>query len=310
VVKESLRQLCLWNNHGATNGTGVEWWNYVAEFMERCEDQGYFTDPNCIKDAYKHAKVDSNVIDRCMQDSGGTDLDNQNEKLDSELMSQEQRGVVIIPTAFVNGAAIRGSVMGGRVLTAICSSYSEGTTPAICSQCVSCPDPVVCESNGRCTNSSSSSNRSTSSSDIGVSMHTFASSMLLVIAGFAGSVMWQYKKTREDMRNEFREILAGYMLLEDNDMHMNTESPIFSSLGEVQAEMIDAMIPHSQLLLKVHLRRKQSLQNISHYSLSLCIRLKIFDCRTATCLNTFERECVDWNHIIHKSIKIKHIRFG
>lgn len=235
VVTESLRRLCIWNNYGASNGVGVEWWDYITEFMERCGDTEYFTDQACIKDVYKHSKVNGDLIERCMADSGGIEADVPNTKLDAELKSQEQRGVVVIPTAFVNGAAIRGSLTVGNIFTALCSGYSEGTTPAICAKCVSCPDTVGCVSKGRCSGSSSSSK----SSDSGVSSHTFASSMLLVIAVFAGLGVWHYKKTREDMREQVRGILAEYMPLEDNDVHhMNGGSPMAFARGGVTQSLI------------------------------------------------------------------------
>ena len=51
----------------------------------------------------------------------------------------------------------------------------------------------------------------------GVSTHTFAVSMMFVIALFSGLGFWHYKKTREDMRDQVRGILAEYMPLEDQE---------------------------------------------------------------------------------------------
>lgn len=232
VVAESLRRLCIWNNYGASNGVGLEWWDYVNEFMERCGEGEYFNDEACIKDAFKHAKVDYDTISRCMSDSGGLSSDQTNSKFDFELKSQEQRGVVVIPTAFVNGAAIRGALTTGNVFTAICSGYSEGTAPAVCSKCTNCPDVVGCVEKGKCTIGVSTS------SEEGVSTHTFAMSMLLVIAVFSGLGVWHYKKTREEMRDQVRGILAEYMPLEDNDAVMQNGSPMaFARGGAAQSLM-------------------------------------------------------------------------
>jgi hypothetical protein len=41
--------------------------------------------------------------------------------------------------------------------------------------------------------------------------------MLFVVALFSGLGVWHYKKTREDMRDQVRGILAEYMPLEDQD---------------------------------------------------------------------------------------------
>lgn len=111
VVRESLRRLCIWHNYGVSDGIGVKWWDYVAEFMKRCDSPDYFANQDCVKDAYKHAGVDGDLIARCMTDSGGLDTDTTNAKLEKEIQSQTQRGVVVIPTAFVNTAADRKSVV-------------------------------------------------------------------------------------------------------------------------------------------------------------------------------------------------------
>merc|ERR1712032_1333831 len=37
VVTESLRRICIWKNYGESDGVGKEWWDYVNEFMFRCD---------------------------------------------------------------------------------------------------------------------------------------------------------------------------------------------------------------------------------------------------------------------------------
>lgn len=213
VVRESLRRLCIWNHYGAEDGIGSVWWDYVAQFMERCSSADFFANEDCVKDAYKHAKVDGDKISRCMTDSGGLEKDTANAFLDIEINSQAQRGVVVVPTAFVNTAAIRGSLTVSNVFAAICSGFVQGTVPTICNQCSQCADPVDCiKSKGKC-----SSYRNAGDSKGSVSTHTFFSSMLFVIAVFGGLGAWHYKKTKEDMRDQVRGILAEYMPLEDQD---------------------------------------------------------------------------------------------
>jgi hypothetical protein len=216
VVKESLRRLCIWNHYGATDGIGIEWWNYVEEFSVRCSDSDYFSNDACIQDAYKHAGVDGDTIRRCMLDSGGTDTDTPNNKFDNEIQSQTQRGVVVIPTAYVNTAAIRGALTSTNVFTAICAGFSEGTKPDICLKCGNCPNAVSCVEQGKCTATYPDWNTAVPS-QAGVSTHTFASSMLFVICLFTGLGVWHYKRTREDMRDQVRGILAEYMPLEDHE---------------------------------------------------------------------------------------------
>jgi len=213
VVRESLRRLCIWNHYGAEDGVGSVWWDYVREFMERCSSADYFANEDCVKDAYKHAKVEGTLIDRCMQDSGGLEKDTANAFLDIEIGSQAQRGVVVVPTAFVNTAAIRGALTVGNVFSAICAGYVQGTVPQICTMCSQCSDAVGCVKNkGKC-----SAHHGDSSSKGGVSTHTFFTTMLFIIGVFGGLGAWHYKKTREDMREQVRGILAEYMPLEDQD---------------------------------------------------------------------------------------------
>jgi hypothetical protein len=210
VVRESLRRLCVWNMYGSANGIGKEWWKYMQQFEMRCSDPQYFADEACIKDTYKNAKVDGPAVERCMEDSGGTTKDQTNSKLQYELSAQEQRGVVVIPTAFVNSAAIRGALNVNNIFTAICSGYVDGTTPQACGACAGCQDPIACVKKGRCQSGGGGSSG-------GVSSGFFAFSMLTVVAVFTAMGAYQYQRTREQMRNEVRGILAEYMPLDDND---------------------------------------------------------------------------------------------
>jgi hypothetical protein len=150
IVKESLRRLCIWSKYGATDGIGIKFWDYVTEFLDRCSSNDYFNDADCIKDAYKHAKIEGKDIERCMIDSGGTDSDTPNAKLDMEISLQAQRGVVIMPTAFVNNAVIRGALSVGNMFRAICSGYSEGSLPEVCQKCSGCQDVSKCAEKGYC----------------------------------------------------------------------------------------------------------------------------------------------------------------
>jgi len=214
VVKESLRRLCIWNHYGAVDGVGSKWWDYVAIFLERCNSPDYFMNQDCVDDAYRHADIDKDKVERCMQDSGGLERDNANAFLDNEIAAQTQRGVVIVPTAFVNNAAIRGALTPGNIFSAICAGYLSGTTPGVCAMCASCAEPEEClKSGGMCMNR----NVLIPTSSGGVSTHTFTFTMLFVISVFTGLGIWHYKKTKEEMRDQVRGILAEYMPLEDQE---------------------------------------------------------------------------------------------
>jgi PA domain len=234
VVREALRRLCIWNMYGSVNGIGTEWWEYVAEFQDRCSKPEYFADPACIKDAYKHSHVDGTAVERCMLDSGGTDGDKTNSKLDFELKAQEQRGVVVIPTAFVNSAAIRGALNVNNIFQAVCSGFLQGTAPPACDVCKGCANAPTCIEKGYCPSGSSGGGGGGG----GVSTSFFFFSMFLVIGGFAGLGIWHYKKTRDDMREQVRGILAEYMPLDDNDGGMMNGSPMDFARGGATSSLI------------------------------------------------------------------------
>eukprot|EP00523_Entomoneis_sp_CCMP467_P015407 CAMPEP_0168777664 /NCGR_PEP_ID=MMETSP0725-20121227/6683_1 /TAXON_ID=265536 /ORGANISM="Amphiprora sp., Strain CCMP467" /LENGTH=586 /DNA_ID=CAMNT_0008827409 /DNA_START=54 /DNA_END=1815 /DNA_ORIENTATION=+ len=213
VVTESLRRICVWSHYGSEDGIGLNWWNYVNEFMARCNDPDYFASPDCIKDAFSHAGIDASKIETCMKDSGGLEADTNNNKLDNEIKMQRELGVILVPTSFVNNAQVKGAMSPANVFEAICSGYAEGTKPEICEQCDKCPDILGCVRGGGGCGLGPSPGDGTGGS---VSAHTFASSMFLLICLFSGAGYWYYNRTREEMREQVRGILAEYMPLEDN----------------------------------------------------------------------------------------------
>lgn len=212
VVKESLRRICIWKHYGEADGVGKEWWNYVSQFMERCDNPDYFANDDCAKDCYKHAKINEDIIERCMRDSGGLEKDTPNTFLDLEMQAQVSRGVVILPTAFVNTVALRGGLNVDTVFTAICNGYLDGTEPSICKECSGCGDFNGCIANKKCKGKGGG----------GVSTHTFMSSILFICIAFGGAAFYHYRKTREEMREQVRGILAEYMPLEGDDGHVGS----------------------------------------------------------------------------------------
>lgn len=219
VVKESLRRHCVWSNYGEKDGIGEKWWDYVNEFTKHCGNSDYFNDVDCVRDAYKKAKVDGSLIERCMENSGGLDKDGTNSFLEAEIKAQQELGVVIMPTAFVNKVAIRGGMTSANLFQAICAGYEQGTRPHICDRCSQCGDPAGCAKHGgHCSASMGGPTNGSSGVPSGaVSTHSFFGWMILVIGGFSVLGVWYYKKTKEDMRDQVRGILAEYMPLEDSE---------------------------------------------------------------------------------------------
>jgi len=214
VVVESLRRICIWKEYGQDDGVGVEWWNYVNEFMFRCDTPEFFTNKNCIKDVYTHSGIDKDKIESCMVDSGGVDDDSKNLLLDAEIEAKDKVGVVIIPATYVNRAIIRGALEFQTVFGAVCSGFVAGTEPAICMECLACPNQLSCTANGSCSSSHAGANS--------VSKSTFAGTLLLLSSIFGIMLLIQYKRQQNRIHDQVRGIVAEYMPLE-NDKELSTE---------------------------------------------------------------------------------------
>ena len=151
VVRESLRRLCIWKYYGEQDRIGKEWWTYVKEFTDRCNNNDTFANEDCVMDAYNRSGVDGDNVARCMKDSGGLTGDTANVLLDKELGSELERGVVILPIVYVNNAVLEGALSVTNVFGAICAGYAEGTKPSICSKCGTCVDIESCiKAGGSC----------------------------------------------------------------------------------------------------------------------------------------------------------------
>jgi hypothetical protein len=220
VVREALRRLCVWKKYGKEDGIGRKYWDYINEFNTRCDSNGnrddFFANQDCINDAYKHSKVDGKSIETCMDDSGGTTADSENIMLKAEINAANQAGVVVLPTMFVNSVALRGALLTPTIFHGICAGFLEGTEPKVCNGCSGCGDIALCVKTGLCT-SGSSSGGGGSSSDGSVSKKTFGMILLLLCSVFGAAGYLHWKKTREDMRDQVRGILAEYMPLEAGD---------------------------------------------------------------------------------------------
>jgi hypothetical protein len=207
VVTESLRRMCIWQHYGK-DGIGLPWWDYVEEFLFRCdEDPDFFTKEACIKDAMKHANVDWNKIDSCMTDSGGLTEDVKNTVLEVELDARAASGVVILPSFYVNQAPLRGALTVGEVFEAICSGYAAGSEPGVCKKCVKCDDMDTCIQQGHCQGSGSMD---------AVSVPVFLGTLMAVTLCFGCLGLIQWQRSQRQMRAQVRGILAEYMPIDAN----------------------------------------------------------------------------------------------
>jgi len=223
VVEESLRRTCIWHEYGKENGVGSEWWDYVNEFMFRCDNEDYFASKECVNDCLAHAKIDKAVVKKCMKDSGGTADDNPNEILENELAAKDAAGVVILPATFVNGAAIRGALEFAVIFKAICSGYVAGSEPDVCTKCANCPNEHSCVMNGSCHGASAQGS---------VSNSVFLSSLVGLSLFFSCVGFIQWRRSQNQVREQVKGILAEYMPIDkqnqDDDLALTEEDAEFS----------------------------------------------------------------------------------
>jgi len=198
VVEESLRRICIWNEYGK-DGIGELWWDYVSEFLYRCDSAEYFMNEECVKDCMGRVGIEYSKIKTCMDDSGGLEGNVDNKILDEELLAREKDGVVILPSVFVNNAPLRGALTTTEVFDAICAGYMPGSEPTACKKCNGCSDVIKCVSVGHCPGKGS------------VSIGVFAGSLVIVILFFGILAIVQYQRSQREMRHQVRGIMAEYM---------------------------------------------------------------------------------------------------
>jgi PA domain len=205
VVTESLRRMCIWNIYGSTDGIGSQWWDYVTEFLNRCDDH-YFTNEQCIQDAMTRSNISYTDVTKCMDDSGGLIKDVKNTLFDDQIAQQDMVGTFLIPTVFVNRVSIDDDMSYSTVFREICSGYSIGYEPKICVQCANCNNETRCiEQRGKCTAGT------TMSDNGGVSFSILGTSILLLLCWFSIFGYCQYKSQQRYMKEQIRGVVQEYM---------------------------------------------------------------------------------------------------
>jgi len=160
-----------------------------------------------------------------MSDSGGLE-DGVNQLLDREIEAATRVGVVVLPTMFVNSAPLRGAMTINTVFNAVCAGFSEGSEPDICHTCGGCGDVAECLSKGVCKKGRNSSNSGS------VSKRTFGMTLLFMCAVFGAAAYVHWRKTREEMRDQVRGILAEYMPLEGGEKEIHSPMDFAMSNGQ------------------------------------------------------------------------------
>lgn len=207
VVRESLRRICIWQEYGNDDGIGMPWWDYVNEFLYRCDTEDYFNNEECVKDCMERSGIKYSKIKICMDDAGGLEGNVPNKVLDEELEKLEAAGVVILPSFFVNNTPLRGAPSTEELFEAICAGFMDGFEPDACKQCNGCDDVEKCVSVGHCPGAVGSLDT--------VSFPVFAGTLAGVVLCFVILGIIQYQRSQRQMRSQVRGIMAEYMPIDE-----------------------------------------------------------------------------------------------
>lgn len=212
IVRESLRRLCVWEHYGERDGIGMAWWEYVENFDKTCNNPDLFNNVNCIETIFAESGIDVKLVERCMKDSGGVTDDAPNNKLDKEIADQYARGVIVVPSTYVNDVAIRGALTPNNVFSAICAGYLPGTEPRICKQCAHCPNPMDCAETGFCTNGWEHRiiNHIADNQGDGISPVFFFFTMCVCMGSVVALGVFYNNRNQSRMRDQMRDLLAQY----------------------------------------------------------------------------------------------------
>eukprot|EP00977_Amphora_coffeiformis_P011818 scaffold2897_cov178-Amphora_coffeaeformis.AAC.23 len=205
LVTESLRRICIWNRYGQEDGIGKEWFDYVYTFSSTCYKDGRldrFTDEGCVTKAMKKSGIDPETINNCMRDSGGLEANAPNTLLDQALAAQQELGVVLIPSVWVNRVLVQGKMTFREIFSALCSGYVEGSQPQICHACQNClHNPEKCiQDGGICENPSS-----------GIAYSVFAGCLGGIVVVFVGMFVVYRTREKRHLRDQIRNIMVRGM---------------------------------------------------------------------------------------------------
>lgn len=254
VVRENLRQLCVWQqaNEGRAGAAesgpgaasvgpgGAAWWEYASAFAALCHG-GTTADPDTFNEACSkrvHDSIDGltwSATQLCVEASNRED--GSNALLELEIKSRTDKGILVLPTAVVNNVVQRGSITPTTVLTTICSGFLASTEPELC-RCVeshTLQDAAACaeaQESAECSNEEvyceglktcaatlqeceAIAEARAAAGSPALSVGAIVAITFSAVLALAGGGLAYWRNEKKKVRNEVREILQQYMPLEE-----------------------------------------------------------------------------------------------
>lgn len=247
VVKENLRQLCLWKTLNSTTGGEYAidgYWNYLTKFEDgtngcvnktKPEDKSTMDWENCSYELIKSTISDkvANDVKSCIENSGGygDDLQTENSMIVKELELKKQLSLYVRPTVIVNEQRVIGSVACPEpyspetcgVLGAICNGFANRSDIAACAVGTGCPIGQKKDACGACGGSVENTNDCKASAGApggaaeggSVSVAAIIVIAVVFLIAVAGMVYWYMKRREDAMREDIDSLLKQYLPMQD-----------------------------------------------------------------------------------------------
>jgi hypothetical protein len=227
VVRENLRQVCIWRNTNST-GNSLLWWKYINQFQRDCTDANKFNE-DCSKNVMNSLGINTAIISQCVEASGGyaDQSSSRNSLIDIELNARKEMGVYLLPTLIAENVPFQGkmscpspvSLTECESLSFICSGYPNGGAPDVCHSADGCPMHQSRDACGNCL-AVDSPDRKTDSSQCsseggtgGVSAGGVVGIVFLMTTIVALGFFYLHKRSQASMRRELADIMAQYVPL-------------------------------------------------------------------------------------------------
>lgn len=141
VVRENLRQMCLWQSHKQeTNGPDL-WFQYVNKFQSECASPPLNWTQACSEAVMTKLRLNASAVRACVTSSGGVGVnDGVNSLIATEIKRRAESGIFFVPTVTINTVVFTGALSCRdpiqrhtcALLSALCSGFAAGTEPNTC----------------------------------------------------------------------------------------------------------------------------------------------------------------------------------
>lgn len=216
VLKENLRQLCMWQEVQGSLQEQLKWWSYVAMFEEQCSKSQETWNAECSRRIMGNAGFSGSqitTIEACYTASN-VDGDNAIPILDAQIQKKTDEGIFYLPTVNINGASYRGDlrcpypidIKTCAVLDALCSAYTEGTAPQACQSSPGCHLGQQRDACGKCGGDGNCG---------GISAGAVFGIVLLCIVVAGGAVFVYMRRQQTVLRDDIDSLLKQYLPMDE-----------------------------------------------------------------------------------------------